>query len=138
MSRELVGRAELSILIAMTLFCWVIGTATKRIFPTKIEQDARWGSVKKAIKEEEENEFADIDADTLDLWKVCYQPRTSSYAQLPTTKVVISDSQSSLLESGSFLKNVTSTKPLNPIVDGPQRLTSRRPCCHHYCSAAYL
>jgi len=53
------------------LNCWVIGTPTKWIFPIDIEPDKLWGHVKVKIKEKKKNEFADIDADTLDLWKVC-------------------------------------------------------------------
>ena len=57
-----------------TLLCWVIGTPAKQTFPVGIdyETDKVWGHVKKAIKEEKKTEFADIDANTLDLWKVCH------------------------------------------------------------------
>ena len=54
----------------ITLFCWVLGSPTKQIFPVEIEPDKLWGHVKNAIKEKKKNEFADIDADTLELWKV--------------------------------------------------------------------
>ena len=54
----------------ITFLCWVVGTPTKRIFPVEVGRDKIWGTMKKAIKEEKKNEFADIDADTLDLWKV--------------------------------------------------------------------
>ena len=54
----------------ITLFCWVIDTPTKQIFPVEIARDKSWGTVKIAIKEMKEPEFNDIDADTLDLWKV--------------------------------------------------------------------
>ena len=56
----------------ITLFCWVTGTPTKHIFPVKVRPDEIWGSVKDAIKEKKKVEFNDIDADTLDLWKVCH------------------------------------------------------------------
>jgi len=52
------------------LFCWVIGTPAKQIFPIKVGFHEVWGSVKDAIKEKKKNGFAGIDADTLDLWKV--------------------------------------------------------------------
>jgi hypothetical protein len=54
----------------ITLLCWVIDTPIKQIFPVEIGFDKLWGNVKDAIKEKKKNEFADIDADTLDLWKV--------------------------------------------------------------------
>jgi hypothetical protein len=65
--------ATMSGTIMTKLFCWVIGTPTKQIFPAEIEPDKQWGHVKDAIKKKE-NEFADIDADTLDLWKVRHCP----------------------------------------------------------------
>ena len=55
-----------------TLLCWVIGTPTKQTFPVEIEPDKLWGHVKDKIKEKKKNDFADIDADALDLWKVCH------------------------------------------------------------------
>jgi hypothetical protein len=45
-------------------------TPSHKNFPVNIKNDAIWGGVKAAIKEKKKNEFADIDADTLDLWKV--------------------------------------------------------------------
>ena len=52
------------------LICWVIGTPTKQTFAVLVGHDDIWDSVKDAIKEKKKNEFADIDANTLDLWKV--------------------------------------------------------------------
>jgi len=54
----------------ITLFCWVIHTPTDQIFPVKVNHDDVWGAVKDEIKEKKKNEFVDIDADTLKLWKV--------------------------------------------------------------------
>ena len=54
----------------ITLFCWVIHTPTDQIFPLEIGPDKLWGNVKDAIMEKKKPEFADIDADTLKLWKV--------------------------------------------------------------------
>ena len=65
----------------ITLLCWVVGTPTKRIFPVEVGHDEIWGSVKDVIKEEMAPEFDDIDADTLDLRKVCHC--AVRYAQLP-------------------------------------------------------
>jgi len=56
----------------ITLFCWVIHTPTKQIFSVKIARDELWSDVKDAIKKKKKNKFNDIDADTLDLWKVCH------------------------------------------------------------------
>ena len=50
--------------------CWVIGTSINRIFPVKVGHDEMWCSVKDAIKEKKKPEFDDIDANTLELWKV--------------------------------------------------------------------
>jgi len=54
----------------ITLFCWVIGTPTEQTFAVKVGHDDIWDTVKDAIKEKRKNEFADIDAATLHLWKV--------------------------------------------------------------------
>jgi hypothetical protein len=56
--------------MSTTLLCWVMDTPSHKNFPVNIKNDAIWGGVKDAIKEKKKNEFADIDADTLDLWKV--------------------------------------------------------------------
>ena len=56
--------------IMTTLLCWVIGTPTKQTFAVRIGHDDIWHTVKDAIKKKMEPEFDDIDANTLDLWKV--------------------------------------------------------------------
>ena len=99
----------------ITLFCWVINTPTDQIFPVKVVHDVVWGNVKDSIKEKKTNEFADIDADTLKLWKVRHCAISHVVAQLPIQKVTIGHSQRSLLESDDFLKEVTAKEPLNPI-----------------------
>ena len=99
----------------ITLFCWVIDTPTKQIFPVEIARDELWCSVKNAIKERKEPEFNDIDADTLDLWKVCHCAINHVVAQLPIQKVTIGRSKLSCLESEDFLKSVTTKNPLDPI-----------------------
>ena len=66
------------------MHCWVIGTSpTKQIFSVKVEHDGDWGNVKDAIKEKKKIDFSDIDADTLDLWKVrhCTISHVVTYAQ---------------------------------------------------------
>ena len=68
--RRVNSRQQVLMSGTITLLCWVIDTSTKRIFPVEVGYDEIWGKVKKQIKEEKKNEFADIDADTLDLWKV--------------------------------------------------------------------
>ena len=97
------------------LFCWVIDSPTKQIFPVEVGHDAIWGKVKKAIKEEKKPEFDDIAANTLDLWKVRHCAISHVVSQLPIQKVTISRSQRSLLESENYLKSVTATDPLDSI-----------------------
>jgi hypothetical protein len=55
-----------------------------RIFPIKIEHDEIWGSVE-AIKEAKKpsEEFNEIDAETLDSWKVRHCDISHIIAQLP-------------------------------------------------------
>jgi hypothetical protein len=99
----------------ITLFCWVINTPIDQIFPVEVGHDEIWGNVKDAIKEKKKNEFADIDADTLKLWKVRHCAISHVVAQLPIQKVTIGRSQLSFLESEDFLKSVTTKNPLDPI-----------------------
>jgi hypothetical protein len=101
--------------IMTTLFCWVIGTPTKQIFPVEIEPDKLWGHVKDAIKEKKKPEFDDIAADTFDLWKVRHCATSHVVAQFPIQKVTIGRSKLSLLESENFLKSVTTKNPLHSI-----------------------
>jgi hypothetical protein len=68
-----------------------------------------WGHAKDAIKEKKPNAFADIDADTLKLWKVRHCAISRVIAQLPIPKVTIDRSRRLQLESKDFLKNVTAT-----------------------------
>ena len=56
----------------ITLLCWVLNTPIDQIFPVKVGHDEIWGTVKDVIKEKKKNNFADIAADTLKLWKVCH------------------------------------------------------------------
>jgi len=52
----------------LTLFCLVDGESTP--FPVKIESTETIGGLKKAIKDEKTNDFNDVDADKLTLWRV--------------------------------------------------------------------
>ncbi|KAF9917553.1 hypothetical protein BGZ65_012839, partial [Modicella reniformis] len=52
----------------MTIWCVVDGKSTS--FPVDIPADGTVGHLKDRIKEKKPNDFADIDADELTLWKV--------------------------------------------------------------------
>ncbi|KAI1299061.1 hypothetical protein EDD11_006559 [Mortierella claussenii] len=52
----------------LNLFCLVDGESTP--FPIEIESTKTFGDLKKAIKAEKANDFSDVDADKLKLWKV--------------------------------------------------------------------
>jgi hypothetical protein len=54
----------------LELNCWVLGDATRRVFPVKIASSETVGYLKKVIKDEKKPVFDDITADSLDLWKV--------------------------------------------------------------------
>jgi len=55
----------------LRLNCWVLGEDSTRIFPVEIDRDKDVGALKKAIKEEKKKAFDHIDADSLEVWKVC-------------------------------------------------------------------
>ncbi|KAF8914827.1 hypothetical protein BGZ58_005653, partial [Dissophora ornata] len=52
----------------LNLTCLVDGESTS--FPVKIESSETIGTLKKAIKLEKPNDFSDVDADKLTLWRV--------------------------------------------------------------------
>ncbi|KAG0276645.1 hypothetical protein BGZ95_007258 [Linnemannia exigua] len=54
----------------LTLFCIVEGEALSRTFPVEIESSKAIGDLKKLIKTEKANDFQDVDADKLTLWRV--------------------------------------------------------------------
>jgi hypothetical protein len=56
----------------ITLPCWLINSPIKQIFAVRVGYDDIWDSVKDAIKEKAKIELSDIDAYSLDLWKVSH------------------------------------------------------------------
>ncbi len=62
---------------AIRLFCWVQGDEAKQRFELQIASTETVSGLRKAIKKEKENTFREVDADTLNLWKVsarcCYE-----------------------------------------------------------------
>ncbi|KAI8357233.1 hypothetical protein B0O80DRAFT_309545 [Mortierella sp. GBAus27b] len=55
----------------LTLFCLVEGEATDNAFPVSTSSATTVGELKKLIKAKETNQFSDVDANQLTLWKVC-------------------------------------------------------------------
>ena len=53
--------------MSITLLCLVKGNTLANAFPVDIEKDQLVGHLKKIIKAEKQNDFADIDADRLKL-----------------------------------------------------------------------
>src|SRR3954447_14079420 len=56
--------------MSITLLCLVKGNTTASAFPVHIDGNSLVGDLKKVIKAEKQNDFADVDADKLKLWKV--------------------------------------------------------------------
>ncbi|KAK5796962.1 hypothetical protein F5H01DRAFT_326786 [Linnemannia elongata] len=54
----------------LTLFCLVDGEATSNAFPVEIESTKTIGDLKGLIKTKKTNDFQDVDADKLTLWRV--------------------------------------------------------------------
>src|SRR5258708_31471984 len=52
------------------LYCWIHGDKQYRVFPVEIATTKTVAVLKEAIKEKNKHGFQDIDAKTLDLWKV--------------------------------------------------------------------
>jgi hypothetical protein len=53
-----------------TLFCLVDGETTSNAFSVEIGSTKTIGDLKKLIKTEKTNDFSDVDADKLTLWRV--------------------------------------------------------------------
>src|SRR4051812_18064022 len=54
----------------ITLICLVQGQSKERAFPVRINKDLLIGELKDEIKKKKPNDFHDIDANKLNLWKV--------------------------------------------------------------------
>ena len=54
----------------LNLFCLVNGEATSNAFPVEIESTKTIGDLKELIKTKKTNDFQDVDADRLTLWRV--------------------------------------------------------------------
>ncbi|KAG0277855.1 hypothetical protein BGZ96_002685 [Linnemannia gamsii] len=54
----------------LTLFCLVDGESTSSAFPVKISPEDSIGDLKELIKTKKTNDFQDVDADKLTLWRV--------------------------------------------------------------------
>ncbi|OAQ22287.1 hypothetical protein K457DRAFT_345756 [Linnemannia elongata AG-77] len=54
----------------LSLFCLVNGEATSNAFPVEIESTKTIGDLKELIKTKKTNDFQDVDADKLTLWRV--------------------------------------------------------------------
>jgi hypothetical protein len=54
----------------VTFFCVVHGESSERVFHVSIDKTLSISHLKKAIREEKPNDFADVDANKLMLWKV--------------------------------------------------------------------
>jgi hypothetical protein len=52
------------------LQCWVLDSDIHRVFPIRIAESQTVGGLKREIKKENEQEFAQVDAKSLDLYKV--------------------------------------------------------------------
>jgi len=52
------------------LQCWVLGSDIHRVFPVRIAGNQTVGGLKREIKKENEQEFTQVDAKSLNLYKI--------------------------------------------------------------------
>lgn len=57
-------------MVDITLFCLQNGESASRVFPVKLSLDDSIGDLKNLIEAKKTNDFSDIDADKLTLWRV--------------------------------------------------------------------
>ncbi|KAI8594823.1 hypothetical protein EDD21DRAFT_359591 [Dissophora ornata] len=65
----------------LNLFCVVDGESTSNAFPVEMESTKTIGDLKKLIKAEKTNDFQDVDADKLTLWRVSHPVITANKHQ---------------------------------------------------------
>jgi hypothetical protein len=53
----------------LEFYCWILGDDPHRAFPVKVASSETVGHLQKAIKNEKNNVFGDLDANFIDLWK---------------------------------------------------------------------
>jgi hypothetical protein len=76
----------------LSLWCLVDGQSTSRAFLVQIAPDSSVDQLKDKIKEKKANEFSDVDADMLNLWRVSI-PVVRADRQRP---IVLNDLESSV------------------------------------------
>ena len=55
----------------LKLNCWVLGDEMRRVFPVEIAETESVGILKDAIKQKKPVSFQHVDADAIEIWKVC-------------------------------------------------------------------
>ncbi|KAF9294521.1 hypothetical protein BGZ74_011217, partial [Mortierella antarctica] len=72
----------------MSLFCLVDGEATSNAFSVKIPSNDTVDDLKGAIKAKKTNDFSDVDADKLTLWRVSISDDDDNDLPIPLDSVL--------------------------------------------------
>ena len=80
----------------LLLNCLVLGHDSGRIFPVKIDRNKNVGCLKEAIKEAKKPAFDDIDADSLEIWKVSIPVDEDTDLQVEVKKLRLPETKSLL------------------------------------------
>jgi len=70
---------------SLSVFCLVDGEAPARAFRISISSTATVSDLKKLIKTEKPNEFSDVDADMLTLWRIFISPTNVDDDEVPVS-----------------------------------------------------
>jgi hypothetical protein len=108
----------------VTLLCLVHGNSSEHAFPVRIDKTLLVGDLTKEIKKEKENDFHNIDADKLILWKVNI-PQINTMA---IQKLILKDDKGKGIEKlwsaskiSKFFSNQPADEHIHVIVESPAR-----------------
>ncbi|OAQ24326.1 hypothetical protein K457DRAFT_1823888 [Linnemannia elongata AG-77] len=94
----------------LTLFCLVDGVATSSAFSVEIDSTNTVDELKKLIKTEKVNDFQDVDADKLTLWRVSFLI-TRDNSEIPILFNNIAKEEKEKLHAADDLSDIFDEKP---------------------------
>ena len=108
--------------MSITLLCLVKGNTTASAFPVDINKDQLVGHLKKVIKAEQPQTFANVDAKDLKLWKVTIPGDQDD--QLRNLILQDSDELLAINEIGEYWTEKPPKKRIHVIVSPPETTTT--------------
>jgi len=108
--------------MSITLLCLVKGNTTANAFPVDIEKDQLVGHLKKVIKAEQPQTFANVDAKDLKLWNVTIPGDQDD--QLRNLILQDSDELLAINDIGDYWPEKPPKRNIHVIVEPPETTTT--------------